>query len=213
MIASGAKYGSSVLKLVPGQEGARVDREVDRHDQRHDDDAALAQRDGALESIWRGTRDPGGLAPGFRRRRPPEVATPATRALLLRGRTRRDRDHLRFGGRALVARFAFDVRRDRFLGHELQTRVRRGGPAQRPGHVPEEQLQRRQETLLVGLLVDREPEVAFLDQFLRRLRSGRSRPTLTPFAARPCFCMTLARLSVLPPSTAYMPFVVSCPTQ
>ena len=40
------------------------------------------------------------------------------------------------------------------------------GPGQRPGHLPQEHLQDRQEPLQVGLLVDREFDIAFVEQFL-----------------------------------------------
>ncbi len=55
---------------------------------------------------------------------------------------------------------------DGFLVDEFQARVDFRRTRQGPGDLPQEQLQDRQEALQVGLLVDREFDVAFVEQFL-----------------------------------------------
>ena len=79
---------------------------------------------------------------------------------------RRDRDDLRFGGGPLEAAFGVDVRSDGFLVDEFQARVDFRRTRQGSGNLPQEQLQGRQEPLQVGLLVDREFDEAFVEQFL-----------------------------------------------
>ncbi len=139
--------------------------------QRDDDDAALAQREQRVRAVrcWLGRearRECAGPPAGLAWCVPGEARLPATLRHRPRPRCPPRSDHFGFGGGALEAALGVDVRGDGFFVDEFQARVHFRRTRQGPGDLPQEQLQDRQEPLQVGLLVDREFDVAFVEQFL-----------------------------------------------